>query len=121
MLDMSVFTAQNEKVRAVGNMGVNARGDKIDSAGKVVQSVNDKINEYYSQTVDNPGSTAAIPTPPGLASRAIEASQKPVAPKSQIQADPVPSKPAPEELTDIERDLEESLEEDIPTTQQSEK
>ena len=30
MVDMSVLAAKNEKVRAVGNMNVNARGDVID-------------------------------------------------------------------------------------------
>ena len=118
VLDMSIFTAKHEKVRAVGNMKVNARGDTIDSDGRVVQSVNDKINEYYSQTVDNPGSHASIPAHPSQTSRVIETPVKaPAAPaKSQIQADPVPPKPALEELTDLERELEESLEEDIPAT-----
>jgi len=108
MLDMSVFTAQNEKVRAVGNMKVNARGDTIDSDGRVVQSVNDKINEYYSQTVDNPGSHASIP--PAPQSRAVE----PPKPKLQADAPKAPPKPAPEELNELERELEDSLEEDIP-------
>ncbi len=32
-VDMAALTAKNEKVRAVGNMSVNARGDTIDARG----------------------------------------------------------------------------------------
>lgn len=57
-IDMGAFTAKHEGVRAVGNMGsINARGDTIDNSGRVVQSVNDKINEHYTATVHNPGAT----------------------------------------------------------------
>lgn len=50
-VDMSSLQAKNEKVRAVGNMGVNARGDTIDSAGKVIVPVTNKVNSNYAQTV----------------------------------------------------------------------
>ena len=31
MIDMTALAARNERVRAVGNMNVNARGDTIDA------------------------------------------------------------------------------------------
>ena len=36
MVDMSALQAKNERTRAVGNMKVNARGDTIDSNGKLL-------------------------------------------------------------------------------------
>jgi hypothetical protein len=41
---------QNENVRAVGNMGVNARGDVINNRGKSIDSrVNQKKRQYNKQ------------------------------------------------------------------------
>ncbi len=50
-VDMSQLVAKNELTRAVGNMGVNARGDKIDGSGRIIKPVTDVINEKYAQTV----------------------------------------------------------------------
>ena len=36
-VDVSSLLLQQENTRAVGNMGVNARGDKIDSNNKIVK------------------------------------------------------------------------------------
>jgi hypothetical protein len=55
-IDMSALVSQNEKVRAVGNMNVNARGDIIDSHGRVVQENTQRINSLYKQTVRHPSS-----------------------------------------------------------------
>lgn len=41
-IDMDAMRAQNEGVIAGGNMGVNARGDKVDSNGRVVEPVQKK-------------------------------------------------------------------------------
>ena len=38
-LDMGSLILKNEKVRAVGNMNVNARGDTIDGHNKVIVPV----------------------------------------------------------------------------------
>ena len=53
-VDMSAFVAQNEKVRAVGNMSVNARGDIIDSHGRVVQENTQRVGSLYKKTVKPP-------------------------------------------------------------------
>lgn len=52
-LDMSALSSRNEKVRAVGNMKVNARGDTIDSHGRVLVPVTKKVGNAYEQTVSN--------------------------------------------------------------------
>jgi hypothetical protein len=51
-VDMSAIVTQNEKVRAVGNMGVNARGDVIDSYGRVVQQNTKRVKDSYDNTLD---------------------------------------------------------------------
>lgn len=53
MVDMSALEAKNEMVRAVGNMKVNARGDTIDSYGRVIKSNTEKVTERYTKTVGN--------------------------------------------------------------------
>lgn len=50
-LDMTRLASQNEHVRAVGNMNVNARGDTIDSHGKVVVPVTKKVGDAYQRSV----------------------------------------------------------------------
>ena len=42
-VDMGQLRLQNEHVRAVGNMGVNARGDRIDAHGNVIDSANQQL------------------------------------------------------------------------------
>jgi hypothetical protein len=42
-VDIGSLRLQNEHVRAVGNMGVNARGDRIDATGKIIDSANDQL------------------------------------------------------------------------------
>jgi nucleotide sugar dehydrogenase len=52
-IDMSSLASKNERVRAVGNMNVNARGDTIDSFGKVIVPVTKKVGDKYQKTVSN--------------------------------------------------------------------
>jgi hypothetical protein len=51
-VDMSAIVTRNEKVRAVGNMGVNARGDVIDSLGRIVQGGTKRVKDSYNNTLD---------------------------------------------------------------------
>jgi len=48
-VDMGQLMLQNEKVRAVGNMKVNARGDMIDDMNRVISSKNDQVNKQYNK------------------------------------------------------------------------
>jgi hypothetical protein len=52
-VDMAALAAKNERVRAVGNMKANARGDTIDSNGKVIVPVTQKVGQQYQATVGN--------------------------------------------------------------------
>jgi hypothetical protein len=58
-IDLGSLLLQNENVRAVGNMGVNARGDVINNRGKSIDSrVNQKKRQYNKQI----GPQDAIPS-----------------------------------------------------------
>ena len=48
-VDMGQLSLQNEKVRAVGNMKVNARGDMIDDMNRVISSKTDHVNKQYNK------------------------------------------------------------------------
>lgn len=50
-VDMGRLVLQNEKVRAVGNMGVNARGDHVDDLNRIIQTRNEQVNTQYNQQV----------------------------------------------------------------------
>lgn len=50
-LDMSALASKNERVRAVGNMNVNARGDVLDSQNQIIEDNNTRVNNIYNKTV----------------------------------------------------------------------
>jgi hypothetical protein len=49
-VDMGALRLQNENVRAAGNMKVNARGDLLDSANRVVKSKPQQIKQQNKVT-----------------------------------------------------------------------
>ena len=91
VVDMASLQSRNEKVRAVGNMKVNARGDTIDGYGRVIKPVTTKVNEAYANTVGNRSSHQL---------------------RSKNKLEPDKPKIDMSELTEIERELEASFEED---------
>ena len=94
-IDMGALLAKNENTRAVGNMKVNARGDIIDSQGRIIRPVTEKVNQSYANTVGNKSANAVRDKP---------------APAPA----PAPTKPEiKEELTSMELELEESFEDDL--------
>ena len=48
-VDMGALRLQNEKVRAVGNMRVNARGDVINDSNEVIRTRNEQVNKQYQK------------------------------------------------------------------------
>ena len=63
-IDLGALLLQNETVRAVGNMGVNARGDRIDNKGKVVDSKVQISKRQYNKQIgpqDEVPQTSASP------------------------------------------------------------
>ncbi len=95
-IDMAALKAQNEKVRAVGNMNVNARGDVLDSHGNIINDNNRRVSSVYNNSID-PREMASDITAP-----------------LPVAAAPAPAKPKIDlsELTELEREFEQ-LDEDI--------
>ncbi len=46
-VDMGRLQLQNEGVRAVGNMKVNARGDMVDDMNRVISTKAEQVNKQY--------------------------------------------------------------------------
>ena len=53
-IDMGALRLQNERVRAVGNMRVNARGDMIDDNNEVIRTRNEQVKKQYQQQARAP-------------------------------------------------------------------
>tara|TARA_R110002126_G_scaffold128790_2_gene271418 strand:+ start:1640 stop:2305 length:666 start_codon:yes stop_codon:yes gene_type:complete len=60
VVDMGALMLENENTRAVGNMNVNARGDILDNANRVVETKNKQVGKHYQRQVTN--TTAHVPT-----------------------------------------------------------
>jgi len=50
-VDLGALQLQNETVRAVGNMGVNARGDKINPQNKTIDSRTSSVTRQYKKQI----------------------------------------------------------------------
>lgn len=48
-VDLGALILENENVRAVGNMGVNARGDILDSANQTIDTKNRQVQRQYNK------------------------------------------------------------------------
>ena len=105
-LDMQSLALQNEKEIAVGNMGVNARGDKIGSDGKVVQTKTEQAQAYYQSNPKASVKTVSIKDAVDVsASKTIE---QPVAekPKAQKASKPKAKQPKMKEVELPNGDIE---------------
>jgi hypothetical protein len=51
VVDMGKLMLQNENIRAVGNMGVNARGDLLDHENQVIASKNQQVKRQYDRQI----------------------------------------------------------------------
>lgn len=52
-VDMGALILQNEQVRAVGNMGVNAAGDLVDSNNQVIDARNHQVQRQYNRQTNS--------------------------------------------------------------------
>ena len=82
LVDLGRLQLQNETTRAVGNMGVNARGDKIDSLNRPIEKKPAQVQRQYNRQVAQAQSPAPRP-----------AAKRQAAPKVDIP-------PAPEDFDD---------------------
>jgi hypothetical protein len=98
MVDIGALQLRNENVRAVGNMGVNARGDLVDSLNRPIKSRTQQVaKQYNKQTRDVEA--------PSQGSQTIQPEVKPTPKKVKKVKDPAPEAvveipPAPEDFDD---------------------
>lgn len=75
LVDLGALQLRNENVRAVGNMGVNARGDLIDGNNRPIDTKSQQARRLYNRQITNvenvpvahktkPAPQVEIPTPP---------------------------------------------------------
>jgi hypothetical protein len=86
-VDMAALRAKNERVRAVGNMSVNARGDIIDSNNQIINDNNKRVNEYYMKSAMSLGvkPTGINTTPSPVHGIVAEVQQTPLTPDVPTQ------------------------------------
>ena len=60
LVDLGALEVQNEHVRAVGNMNVNARGDKLDADGNIISTRSQQVNRNLNRTTN--ATAGPIPT-----------------------------------------------------------
>lgn len=51
-VDMGALRLQNETVRAVGNMKVNARGDQVDQANRIISTKPEQVTKQYRKQIN---------------------------------------------------------------------
>lgn len=93
LVDLGRLQLQNENTRAVGNMGVNARGDKVDSMNRPIDKKPKQVQRQYNRQTSQPQSDPA--------------------PRARVQA--LPEIPPPPE--DFQDDFVKELAEDEPVAQ----
>jgi hypothetical protein len=81
MVDLGTIMLQNEHVRAVVNMKVNARGDKLDSLNQVIETRTERIQRHNERTSTNVSSA-----PPQTSAKKTSTPKQKVEPNIQIQS-----------------------------------
>jgi ribosomal protein L29 len=74
-IDVGSLRLQNENVRAVGNMGVNARGDRIDSQGNVIDSKGQQLQrriQRQTNVAEGPSHTSTRAQQAAAANTVVE-------------------------------------------------
>ena len=93
-INMNAVMLQNEKVRSVGNMNVNARGDIIGPSGQIVTTKASVMQKYYEQPKGRASDTpirrvARTPQRPPIPKAAVVQSQT-INPQPQPRTTPKP-------------------------------
>jgi len=101
-IDMGDLMLRNEDVRAVGNMGVNAKGDKIDNKGTVTKTRNQQVNKTYRKQIAN--QVTDVPPAPNTLTTAQQSivNDEPVAEVEGLDTKLVVEEPVVEESVTVE-------------------
>ena len=93
-VDMGSLLLQNERVRAVGNMNVNARGDRLDSNNKIVEPKNQQVQRRYNKQTN----VSAGPAQSSTQSAKAQVQQPMVDPTDSFSDLPMDEPPAEPEV-----------------------
>jgi hypothetical protein len=110
-VDMAKLRAQNQHVRAVGNMNVDAAGNTLDSNNQVIDDSTNRVNRVYGRTTQNVGAATRRtqqPTPKPTMSNSSIVEENPPQPQRhrpapQAVTPPPEPQPAPQPQPEIER------------------
>lgn len=98
VVDIGALMLENENVRAVGNMNVNARGDTLDSADRVVESKTKQVQKQYQKQSTN--TSAMMPT----TSTAVAKKQQAEKVKARVKASKTKEKVVNDSVLDAYND-----------------
>jgi hypothetical protein len=104
-VDLGAIILQNEHVRAVGNMNVNARGDLLDGSNRVIDPRNQQVArqmERATQPAPTGVSTEPRHTSSVAARRARAKVQAQPAEQDPVAEDPAPTDPVAEDPAPVE-------------------
>ena len=111
-VDLGALILSNENTRAAGNMGVNARGDKIDSNNQVIETRNEQIQRAYDMTVNNQPVDELPPTSIKHAKKLEK--ERAIIEKREANPSAVKQRPTKAELRKIKKDLPEATKDPLP-------
>ena len=91
LIDIGAIILQNETVRAVGNMNVNARGDLLDGNNRVIDQKNQQVSRQHKRLsqASSTVSTKPLHTSTVAARQSRAAAQAPVAPEPTLEPDQI--------------------------------
>lgn len=92
-VDLGTIILQNEHVRAVGNMNVNARGDLLDNENRVIETKPRQIQRQNARITN----VSATPVQTSII-RARKENKDPVEADENVQDDPVPVPESPQAI-----------------------
>jgi hypothetical protein len=110
-VDLGAIILQNEHVRAVGNMNVNARGDLLDGSSRVIDSRNQQVARQMERTTQpaptgvstQPRHTSSVAARQARAAAQAATVEDPVV--EPVTEPPVVSAPAPVNTSPAEAPL----------------
>jgi len=98
-VDLGSLIMSQENTRSVGNMGVNAKGDRINSRNEVIETRNEIVQNQYDKVHQATAEEAPIPT---SARHAEELAQQRVTQKKKTKTvKPVVTKEVKEEILPV--------------------
>jgi len=111
-VDLGALILSNENTRAAGNMGVNARGDKINSNNEVIETRNEQIQRTYDMAVNNQPVDELPPTSIKHAKKLEK--ERAIIEKREANPSAVKQRPTKAELRKIKKDLPEATKDPLP-------